>query len=49
MIDFIIHHQKANASFLDNRPLSGIVTYVVVAVDFHDNRTEVATISVNHP
>lgn len=36
-------------SFLDNRPESGLITYAVVAVDFHDNRTEAATITVNIP
>ena len=36
-------------SFLDNRPRSGLVIYAVVAVDFHNNRTEAATISVNIP
>lgn len=36
-------------SFLDNLPQSGLVTYAVVAVDFHNNRTDAATISVNIP
>ncbi len=36
-------------SFLDNRPGSGSITYAVVAVDFHDNRTEAATITVTVP
>ena len=36
-------------SFLDNRPKSGLITYAVVAVDFHNNRTEAATVEVNVP
>ena len=36
-------------AFLDNRPQSGLITYAVVAVDFHNNRTEAAKISVTIP
>lgn len=36
-------------SFLDNRPQLGLITYAVVAVDFHNNRTDAAMISVTVP
>jgi len=36
-------------SFLDNRPQPGLITYAVVAVDFHNNRTEAAMVSVTVP
>lgn len=36
------------SSFLDTRPPAGTVTYSVQAVDFHDNRTEPATIEVTN-
>jgi len=36
-------------SFLDNRPQTGLITYAVVAVDFHNNRTEAAKVSVKVP
>ncbi len=35
---------EQQSSFLDTRPPDGVVTYSVQAVDFHDNRTEPATV-----
>ncbi len=39
----------SQTSFLDDRPEPGTNTYAVQAVDFHNNRTEVATIEVVAP
>lgn len=38
--------EPAQSSFIDDKPSNGVNTYEVVAVDFHNNRTEPARIEV---
>jgi len=40
-------NQDFQVTFLDTRPPVGVVTYAVQAVDFHDNRTEPAMITID--